>query len=90
MRIDKFLKLSRLIKRRTVAKEVGERGWVLRNGKPAKPGDRVAVGDRLQLQLGPRRLTVEVVQLREPVPAHEADSLYTVVEDAVDPDWRPA
>lgn len=90
MRIDKFLKVSRLIRRRTVAKDVGDRGWIKRNGRQAKPGDRLAVGDVLQLDLGPRRLTVEVLQLREAVPAAEADSLYRVVDDADNPDWRPA
>lgn len=90
MRIDKFLKLSRLIRRRTVAKEVGDRGWIQRNGRPAKPGDRVEVGDQLQLDLGPRRLVVEVLELREPVPAAEAATLYRVIADAANPDWRPA
>lgn len=90
MRVDKFLKVSRLIRRRTVAKQVGERGWIYRNGRPAKPGDRLAVGDQLQLDLGPRRLTVEVLQLRDPVPAAEAETLYRIVEETVNPDWRPA
>lgn len=90
MRIDKFLKVSRLIRRRTVAKEVGDRGWIQLNGRAAKPGDRIKIGDQLQLDLGPRRLIVEVADVREPVPAAEAATLYTVISDTDNPDWRPA
>lgn len=90
MRIDKFLKVSRLIRRRTVAKDVGDRGWIQRNGRPAKPGDRVQAGDQLQLDLGPRRLVVEVLALREHVAASDAASLYRVISDTANPDWRPA
>lgn len=81
MRIDKFLKVSRLIKRRTLAKEVGLRGDVWLNGRPAKPGDRLKVGDLLTIDAGPRRLTVEVLVLRESVPAAEAGDLYRVVAE---------
>ena len=52
MRIDKYLKVSRLIKRRTVAKEAGDTGRVMLNGKLAKPGDRVKVGDIIELTMG--------------------------------------
>lgn len=90
MRIDKFLKVSRLIRRRTVAKQVGDRGWIQLNGRPAKPGDKVRIGDQLQLDLGPRRLIVEVLTLREHVTADEAGTLYRVVSDTANPDWRPA
>lgn len=81
MRLDKFLKVSRLIKRRTVAKEAGERGWVYLNGRVAKPGDRVRPGDRLTLELGPRRLTVEILNISESAPADRAAELYRVLTD---------
>lgn len=81
MRIDKFLKVSRLIRRRTVAKEAGERGRVWLNGRPAKPGDRVGQGDRLTLELGARCLTVEVLATPDSVPADRAGTLYRVLSE---------
>ncbi len=56
MRIDKFLKISRLIKRRTVAKEACEGGRIKINDKTAKPGDDVKIGDIIEISSGPRRL----------------------------------
>ncbi len=84
MRLDKFLKVSRLIKRRAVAKEVGDRGWISLNGRAAKPGDRIKVGDRLEMTFGPRHLVVEVLEIREAVPAKEASNLYRVVSETFD------
>lgn len=81
MRLDKFLKVSRLIKRRTVAKEAGERGWVRLNDQVGKPGDRVRPGDRITLELGPRRLTVEVLATPDSVPADKAATLYRVLSE---------
>lgn len=81
MRLDKFLKVSRLIKRRTLAKEAAERGRILINGRPGKPASEVAVGDILEVCLGPRRLTVEVVEVKEAVRASEASSLYRVIKE---------
>ncbi|MCL5045561.1 MAG: RNA-binding S4 domain-containing protein [Actinobacteria bacterium] len=83
MRVDKFLKVSRLIKRRTLAKEVGDRGWILINGRTAKPGDRIVVGDVLQLNFGRHLLKVRVLELRESVRAEEAGQLYEILEDLV-------
>jgi len=56
MRLDKFLKVSRLIKRRTVAKDVSDQGRVLLNGREAKPSATVKVGDELEVQFGQRTL----------------------------------
>lgn len=80
MRLDKFLKVSRLIKRRTLAKEVCDGGRVSVNGRPAKAGTQVAPGDILALELGGRRLVVRVAGVRESVPGREASSLYEVLE----------
>lgn len=80
MRLDKFLKLSRLIKRRTVAKEVAEAGRVLLNGRPAKPAGEVRPGDRLEIRFGARRLVVEVL-LVPTGKAPPADTLYRVLAD---------
>lgn len=78
MRLDKFLKVSRLIKRRTVAKAVVEGGRVRVNGREAKPATPVAVGDRIEIDT-PWGLSVVVVErLADSVPAKEAASLYRV------------
>lgn len=61
MRLDKFLKVSRLIKRRTVAKEVCDAGRVEVNGRPAKSATEVKPGDTIVIGFGPRQLKVEVV-----------------------------
>lgn len=79
MRIDKFLKVSRIIKRRTLAKEVCDAGRVQVNGKVVKPGHEIVVGDRITIGFGARTLSVEVTDLRENVPAKDAASLYREV-----------
>jgi ribosomal 50S subunit-recycling heat shock protein len=81
VRLDKWLKVTRLIKRRTVAKEVVERGLVAVNGRPAKPGTDLKVGDRVQIQLPRGRLTVQVLATPESVPAREAARCYAVEAD---------
>jgi ribosomal 50S subunit-recycling heat shock protein len=82
MRLDKFLKVSRLIKRRTVANDLSTGGGVQINGKVAKPAADVRVGDVLTLELGARVLSVRVEQVPEKaVPAQLAGSLYTVLSD---------
>ncbi len=81
MRLDKYLKVSRLIKRRTVAKEVCEAGRIQVNGRPAKAGHDLSVGDVLDIALGSRRLKVRIVEIKETVRADQADTLYEVLED---------
>ena len=81
MRLDKFLKVSRLIKRRTLAKEVCDAGRVEVNGKIAKAGTEVKPGDRITIGFGARQIKVEVVRIAENVPASEAKDLYRVLED---------
>ena len=80
MRIDKYLKVSRLIKRRTVAKEVIEAGRVTINGRIAKPGSEVKVGDVLVLGFGPRQIRVEVLDLKDSASVEEAKNLYRTLE----------
>ena len=75
MRLDKFLKVSRLIKRRTVANEACSAGRVL-NGKAAKAGTNVKPGDRIDIQFGNRETAVEVVSIAETVKKDEAADLY--------------
>lgn len=82
MRLDKFLKVSRLIKRRTVANELSTGGGVQINGKVVKPAAEVKVGDILRLDMGHRQLTVRIEEVpQKAVPAQLAESLYTIVSE---------
>lgn len=76
MRIDKFLKLSRMIKRRTVAKEACEQGRVTINGEIAKPGDEIKIGDVIGLRLGENEHKMEVLSIQENVRKEDAVTLY--------------
>lgn len=80
MRIDKFLKSSRIIKRRTVAKEACEQGRIQLNGKPAKPGAEVKEGDEIFVQFGNGSLRVEVAELLESCRKEDAIKMYRVIE----------
>ena len=83
MRLDKYLKVSRIIKRRTVANEACAGGRVTVNGKVAKPGAEVKPGDMLAIRFGERVGTYEVLSVAETVRKEQADSLYRIVaEDA--------
>ena len=81
MRLDKYLKISRLIKRRTVANEACDAGRVMVNGKAARASYDVKIGDRLELRLGQRPLTVEVLAVNEYAKKEEAALLFRVVDD---------
>ena len=76
MRLDKFLKVSRLIKRRTVANEACDAGRVLVNEKPAKASLNVKVGDMIEIQFGTSSEKVEVLGVQETVKKEEAKELY--------------
>lgn len=76
MRLDKFLKVSRLIKRRTVANEACDNARVSVNGRPAKASYDVKPGDRIQIQFGARAVTVEVLQVSESVRKDDAAGMY--------------
>ncbi|MGX7349648.1 RNA-binding S4 domain-containing protein [Dolosicoccus paucivorans] len=81
MRLDKYLKVSRLIKRRTVAKEVADQGRITINGQVAKSSTRVAVGDEMTIQFGHRLLTVRVLSLKEGLRKEEAKEMYEIVKE---------
>lgn len=76
MRLDKYLKVSRIIKRRTIANEACDAGKVLVNGKTARASYDVKLGDKIEIKLGNRELKVEVLSLNEYVKKEEADSMY--------------
>ena len=80
MRLDKFLKVSRLFKRRTVAQDVLREGLVTVNGRLAKPATRVKPGDIVVVSLGGHTVKLEVRELNERVTAKEAPRLYRLLE----------
>ncbi|MCM3631326.1 RNA-binding S4 domain-containing protein [Paenibacillus glycanilyticus] len=81
MRLDKFLKVSRLIKRRTVAKDVSEQGRVWINGREAKASSTVKTGDELTIQYGQKTVTVRVERIAETTRKDEAGELYTLIKE---------
>ena len=76
MRLDKYLKVSRLIKRRTVAAEAAGGGRISVNGVTAKPSKEVKVGDIIEMSFGARRVRVEVTSVQEAVRKDDAASMY--------------
>ncbi|PLR80248.1 hypothetical protein CVD25_02735 [Bacillus canaveralius] len=81
MRLDKFLKVSRLIKRRTLAKEVSDQGRILINGQQAKASSTVKVGDELKIRFGQKLVTVKVERLQEMSRKEEAAEMYTILKE---------
>jgi ribosomal 50S subunit-recycling heat shock protein len=80
MRIDKFLKVSRLIKRRSIAKEISDNNRVDINGKQAKASSEVNVGDVIVLHLNARVIKVKVLEIKEFVKAEEAERMYEFIQ----------
>lgn len=76
MRLDKFLKVSRLIKRRTVANEACDVGRVMINGKPAKASTNVKVGDVIEILFGTKKVKVEVLDIQDTTKKEEAKDLF--------------
>lgn len=81
MRLDKYLKVSRLVKRRTVANEACDAGKVLVNGKPARASYDVKIDDVITVSLGMRSLRVQVVSVQETVTKNDAAMLYHVLPE---------
>ncbi|MEQ8176461.1 MAG: RNA-binding S4 domain-containing protein [Syntrophomonadaceae bacterium] len=80
MRLDKFLKVSRIIKRRTVAKDFAENERVMLNGRLAKPASEVKKGDLITVQLGDRKTVYEILDIKDNVKTSDAKNLYRIVE----------
>ena len=76
MRLDKYLKVSRLIKRRTIANEACDNGRISVNGRVVNASSEVKVGDKLEITMGPRPVTVEVLQVAETVRKDDAAAMY--------------
>lgn len=85
MRIDKYLKLTRLIKRRTVAKELLDRGLFKINDKIAKPSSEVEIGDHILLVLGRRILEIEVLMTCDFCKKEESNNLYKIIREEIIP-----
>lgn len=81
MRIDKYLKVSRLIKRRTVANEVADAGRILVNGNPAKASYAVKVGDVIEITFGNKPVKVKVLSTDAPMGKDVAREMYQVIEE---------
>jgi ribosomal 50S subunit-recycling heat shock protein len=89
MRLDKFLKVSRLIKRRTIAKEVCDQGRVLLNGQVAKSSSDVKVGDSLTIRFGRKIVTIRVEKLLDTTKKEEAAGMYVLIEEKEIPKEGP-
>lgn len=81
MRLDKFLKVSRIIKRRSVAKEIADQGRILINNRPAKSSRQVVAGDTLTIKFGNKTETVKVNQIVETTKKSEAENMYKIIDE---------
>ena len=81
MRLDKFLKVSRIIKRRTVSKEISESSRVKVNGKMAKPSTKLKIGDIIEIEFGRSILVVQVKDLKDHVLKDDSKMLYEIIEE---------
>jgi len=81
MRLDKFLKVSRLIKRRPLAKEVADKGRISINGQQAKASSNVKVGDELSIRFGQKIVTVKVEELQDSTKKEDAANMYRLLKE---------
>lgn len=88
MRLDKFLKVSRVIKRRTVAKEIADQGRILINDKVAKSSSTISVGDVLTIKFGNKTSKIKVLELKETTKKNEAAGMYELVSEEYKEEYR--
>ncbi|EOT40052.1 MULTISPECIES: RNA-binding S4 domain-containing protein [Enterococcus] len=81
MRLDKFLKISRIIKRRSVAKEVADKGRIQVNGKLAKSSSTVKIGDIVKIGFGNKTMEIKVLELHESTKKEDAAQMYEIVSE---------
>ena len=81
MRLDKFLKVSRIIKRRTIAKKIADQGRILVNGKEAKSSTKVAPGDELTIKFGNKTTVLKIDQVEDTTKEADAADLYTLIKE---------
>lgn len=83
MRLDKFLKVSRIIKRRTIAKEVSDKGRIAVNGRQAKSSTDVKVGDEMTIQFGNKTLELRIDKIVDTTKKDEAQEMYTLIKETI-------
>ncbi|GEL89567.1 MULTISPECIES: RNA-binding S4 domain-containing protein [Pediococcus] len=88
MRLDKFLKVSRIIKRRSVAKEIADQGRILINDRTAKSSTDVSVNDQIVIKFGNKTLTIRVDALLETTKKDDAERMYTILSEDYAQDFR--
>lgn len=87
MRLDKYLKVSRLIKRRTIAKEISDQGRIDINGKTAKSSADVKVGDDLTIRFGNKTLVVKIERIVETTKKEAAEHVYSIVSETYETNY---
>ncbi|GEL16089.1 RNA-binding S4 domain-containing protein [Pediococcus cellicola] len=88
MRLDKFLKVSRIIKRRSIAKEIADQGRITINERTAKSSSDVSVNDKLVIKFGNKTLTIRVDALLETTKKDDAERMYTILSEDYEKDYR--
>ncbi|KAF0425765.1 RNA-binding S4 domain-containing protein [Pediococcus acidilactici] len=88
MRLDKFLKVSRIIKRRALAKEVADQGRILINDKVAKSSSNVMPNDQVEIRFGNKTLVIRVEQLLDTTKKDDAERMYTIISENYQQDFR--
>ena len=83
MRLDKFLKVSRLIKRRTLAKEASDQERILVNDKIAKPSKELKIGDTITIQFGRKEIQVKVISLNPSIKKEDASNMYELISETI-------
>ncbi len=81
MRLDKYLKVSRIIKRRTVAKEIADNGRILVNNRVAKSSTDVSIGDELVIQFGNKKLTLKIEKILDSTKKEDAAMMYSIISE---------
>lgn len=88
MRLDKFLKVSRIIKRRSVAKEIADQGRILINNLPAKSSSKVKVGDTLTIKFGNKTEAIKINRIVETTKKSEAEDMYEILDETYAEDFN--
>lgn len=81
MRLDKFLKVSRIIKRRTIANEISQNGYIWINGKQAKPSTSLKVGDEITIYFAKKELVYEVLELKDSTKKEDATKMFKIISE---------
>ena len=81
MRLDKYLKVSRIIKRRTLAKEVADNGRILVNSRVAKSSTKLSEGDMIEIQFGNKLVIIKVLELRDSTKKEDSQNMFEIIEE---------